>query len=71
MCRKRGTGSGWDIASMAPKLKKGQCRNDDECGLPQSAIISTAAKRYKTEDRVSSGVVTAAQIAMLGEAYSA
>ena len=64
--RKRSKGAGWDIASMAPKLKKGQ-RPEDEHGPPAGAVISAAAKRYKTDDRVDSGMVTAAQIAMLGE----
>ncbi|KAK9852092.1 hypothetical protein WJX84_010284 [Apatococcus fuscideae] len=63
--RKRSKGAGWDIASMAPKLKKGQ-RPEDEHGPPAGAVISAAAKRYKTDDRVDSGMVTAAQIAMLG-----
>ena len=65
-CRKRGKGAGWDIASMAPRLKKGQ-GGDEEGGPPAGAVISAAAKRYKTEDRVDSGMVTAAQIAMLGQ----
>ncbi len=65
-CRKRGQGPGWDIANMAPKLKKGQ-GGQDEGGPPPGAVISAAAKRYRTEDRVDSGMVTAAQIAMLGE----
>ncbi|KAK9804804.1 hypothetical protein WJX72_006546 [[Myrmecia] bisecta] len=54
----------WDIASMAPPLK-GQ-KDSDKRGLPEGAVISAAAKRYKTDDRVSSSVVTAAQVAMLG-----
>lgn len=65
-CRKRSKTAGWDIASMAPKLKKGQ-GGDEEGGPPAGAVITAAAKRYRTEDRVDSGMVTAAQIAMLGK----
>ena len=51
---------------MAPRLKKGQ-GGDEEGGPPAGAVISAAAKRYRTEDRVDSGMATAAQIAMLGQ----
>ena len=50
--RKRAPGE-WDIASMAPPLK-----GTEETKL---GVISAPAKRYRTDDRVGSGAVTAAQ----------
>ncbi len=56
--------STWDIARMAPPLK-GQT-DASKRGLPAGAVVSAAAKRYKTEDGAEGGMATAAQIAMLG-----
>lgn len=50
--RKRVPGE-WDIASMAPPIK-----GTEETKL---GVISAPAKRYRTDDRVGSGAVTAAQ----------
>ena len=49
---------------MAPPLK-GQS-DGDKRGLPEGAVISAAAKRYRPEGGDDGGMVTAAQIAMLG-----
>lgn len=54
----------FDIASMAPPLK-GQ-PDSDKRGLPDGAVISAAPKRYRLEGDDDGGMVTAAQIAMLG-----
>lgn len=56
--------SSWDIARMAPPLK-GQT-DASKRGLPAGAVMSAAAKRYRTEDGLEGGMATAAQIAMLG-----
>ena len=49
---------------MAPPLK-GQS-DGDKRGLPDFAVISAAPKRYRVEADEDDGMVTAAQIAMLG-----
>ncbi len=54
----------FDVASMAPPLK-GQS-DGDKHGLPDGAVISAAPKRYRLEGDDDGGMVTAAQIAMLG-----
>ena len=59
-----GAAAPFDIASMAPPLK-GQS-DASKRGLPEGAVISAAAKRYKVADEDDGGVVSAAQIAMLG-----
>ena len=51
--RKRAPGD-WDIASMAPPLK-------GAAEAPRG-VISAPAKRYRTDERVGSGAVTAAQV---------
>ena len=51
--RKRAPG-GWDIASMAPPLK-------GTAEAPRG-VISAPAKRYRTDERVGAGAVTAAQV---------
>lgn len=58
---KRGDAAGaWDISRMAPALPAG------EGGPGEPGVISGAAVRYRGEERVAP---TAAQIAMLGEAW--
>lgn len=49
---------------MAPPLK-GQPGGDKQ-SLPEGAVISAAPKRYKIDGDDDGGMVTAAQIAMLG-----
>ena len=51
--RKRAPGH-WDVASMAPPLKGAA---EVPCG-----VISAPAKRHRTDERVGSGAVTAAQV---------
>lgn len=51
--RKRAPGD-WDIASMAPPLK-------GTAEAPRG-VISAPAKRYRTDERVGPGAVTAAQV---------
>ena len=59
-------GADWDIARMAPPLK-GQARAGGAGPQSQSAaVISAGPKRSKPADDSSEGIVTAAQIAMLG-----
>ncbi|KAK9825357.1 hypothetical protein WJX81_002884 [Elliptochloris bilobata] len=55
--QKRAPGE-WDIASMAPLLKGAE--------EAKPGVISAPAKRYRTDERVGSSAVTAAQVAMLG-----
>lgn len=58
--RKTGYAPGeWDITKMAPKLK-------GQAPPAPAGVVSAAAVRYKTDDRVGSNIVTAAQVAMLG-----
>ncbi|DBB18537.1 TPA: hypothetical protein ACH3X3_000175 [Trebouxia sp. C0006] len=58
--RKTGYAPGeWDITKMAPKLK-------GQAPPTPAGVVSAAAVRYKTDDRVGSNIVTAAQVAMLG-----
>lgn len=49
---------------MAPPLK-GQA-DGDKRSLPEGSVISAAPKRYRLEGGDDGGMVTAAQIAMLG-----
>lgn len=49
----------WDITKMAPKLK-------GQAPAAPAGVVSAAPVRYKTDDRVDSSIVTAAQVAMLG-----
>lgn len=58
--RKTGYAPGeWDITRMAPKLK-------GQAPPTPAGVVSAAPVRYKTDDRVDSKIVTAAQVAMLG-----
>ena len=54
----------FDVASMAPSLKG--LSDGEKHGLPEGAVISAAPKRYRPEGDDGGGIVTAAQIAMLG-----
>lgn len=58
-------GADFDIARMAPPLK-GQSRAGAAASPHPGAVISAAPQRAKPADDPSEGIVTAAQIAMLG-----
>lgn len=56
--KKRGVDEGWDIASMAPRAK-------GEASKQAAGVISAAAVRT-TPSAIDSGIVTAAQVALMG-----